>query len=243
MALLRDRAGGALRRIVIDDRRALAAAQAYCRDHAPGLESLLQPHDGAGSLFAAYGVDDEVAAALEPEVPLACGGRVIIEPTAALTAIDVDAGPAPARRANLEAAAEIGRQIRLRGLAGQILIDFVSTRDREARDEALDALRAALAFDGADSNLFGFTRLGLVEMTRRRTRPGLAEVLGGATAAEAAALDLIRETLRAARTAAGRRSQIKAPRAVVELLRGPMAGAWREVESRLGRAVALEAEE
>jgi ribonuclease G len=136
--------------------------------------------EGQGA-FASLGVEDMVQAALAPRVPLPGGASMMVEPTRALVAVDVNTGPdtspAASLKANIAAARDLPRQLRLRGLGGQVVIDFapMPKRDRATLDQVL---RAAFRADGAESNLAGWTTLGLYELTRKRDRLPLAEALG-----------------------------------------------------------------
>lgn len=188
--VLRDRAHAGLRRIVVDEPRAAADARAFCAEYLPGLERRVEIWDGIDPLFEALGVEDDIADALEPMVALPCGGSLIIEETHALTAIDVNTGRNTGRTShadtvlatNLEAAGEIARQLRLRGLGGLAVIDFVHMDAADDEAEVLDALLAALADDPAFIRATGFSDLGLVELARRRGQGPLAArlaVLGG----------------------------------------------------------------
>ncbi len=184
------------------------------------------------------------------------GGAIRIAETPALVAIDVDAG---ARRiggsedtalaVNLEAATAIAREVRRRELGGHIIVDFIALRRQAHRDRALGALRSAFAGDRLETHVAGYTRLGKVELTRRRVRPSLRARLcapcpacagsGGLLAPEAAA----RRALRAAAhelsgQAMGQPTVVAAP-PVAAALRGPAADALAAVEARLGRALFL----
>lgn len=136
--------------------------------------------DSEGS-FAEHGVDDLIADLLAPQVDLSGTGHMMIEPTRALVAVDVNTGgdtsPAAGLKANIAAARELPRQLRLRGLGGQIVIDFapVPKRDRAVLDQVL---RAAFKGEAAETSLVGWTTLGLYELVRKRDRLTLAEVLG-----------------------------------------------------------------
>lgn len=122
-------------------------------------------------------VDDELAAALEREVPLPRGGMLTIERTRAMTVIDVDGGSQGALEVDLDAAGEIARQLRLRRLGGIIVVDFVDLRRAADRERLHAALRRAVAADPEPVEVLAMTRLGLVQMTRRRTGPSLDEML------------------------------------------------------------------
>ncbi len=137
-----------------------------------------------GSAFRARGVDAELEAALSPVIALPSGGRVTITETAALTAIDVDTGgahdggpPRTALMVNAEAAAAIGRAIRLRDLAGTIIIDFVAMTRADHRAKITASLRNAIDCDDRHVRVVGFTRLGLFELRRQRRGPSLSEIL------------------------------------------------------------------
>jgi ribonuclease G len=131
--------------------------------------------------FGQLGVDDLVVELLDPRVPLAGGGHMMIEPTRALVAIDVNTGPdtspAASLKINIAAARDLPRQLRLRGLGGQIVADFapMPKKDRAILDQVL---KAAFKGDG-ETNLAGWTTLGLYEMTRKRDRLPLDEVAEG----------------------------------------------------------------
>jgi Ribonuclease G/E len=126
------------------------------------------------------GLLDQIAALLAPRVTLPGGGHMVIEPTRALVAVDVNTGPdtspAAALKINIAAARDLPRQLRLRGLGGQVVVDFapVPKRDRTILDQVL---RAAFKGEAAETNLAGWTTLGLYELVRRRDRLALADTL------------------------------------------------------------------
>jgi ribonuclease G len=147
-------------------------AERWCKAFVPSLEARLEPVEAG--LFDLHDLDEAIAALAEPRVPLSGGASLVIEPTEALTVIDVNAGPdANALSVNLTAADEIGRQLRLRHIGGIVVIDFISmTRPRD-RDRIVDALKVAVADDPAQTYIVPMSALGLVEMTRERRGPGL----------------------------------------------------------------------
>ncbi len=138
----------------------------------PGLELLKLP-DGQPA-FASAGVEDEIERALASEVPFARGGRIRIEPTAAGIAIDVDGGGRAPLEANLEAAAEIARQVRLRNLGGTILIDFISLAQRGDQRRLEDAVKRAFRGDPLPVDVHTLPALGLVALSRARRGEPLA---------------------------------------------------------------------
>jgi Rne/Rng family ribonuclease len=216
-------------RVVVDsaallaDIRPLFAAAELCRD-------------------AFDEVADDLDAALDSWVPLPGGGTLIIEFTAALTVIDIDSGGGSALDANLAAVPEIARQLRLRGVAGHVILDIIPLRDRRALGRIVEALRQAVADDPTPTHVIGTTPLGLVEMTRERRRPTLAETMLDATPARRSAdslgLDALRALLREADTRPGARLALAAsPEVVTALRRRPAALA--QAADRLGRPLTL----
>lgn len=231
-ALLAEHPG--VERLTVDDDAAFAAL----RRRYP---ALAHRHRG-GSAFADCGAEEALAQALEPVVPLPSGGSLIIEATAAVTAIDVNGGAGQPRDANREAVAEIARQLRLRGIGGHIVIDFIPERGPEHRRRLVEAMRAAVANDPVPTHVVGASPLGLVEMTRERRRPALAEVMEEATrlpSAETVGLDGLRRLVRGV-ARPGTPTLTAAPEVVDALRRLPEALA--EVAERLGHGPALRAD-
>lgn len=249
VALLRTAAGPALRRVVVDDAPTLSALRAVV----PAIAGALELWRGRQPLFAAEGIDEAIEAALSPQVPLRSGGRLAIEETEAVVAIDVDSGatPAPSPRAaafacDLEAAAAIGRHIRLRDLAGTIVIDFVPLRRPAERERVFRALQDALRGDDRRLRIGGWTRLGLLELVRERRGPSLLRRLTGPCAGGGRSRNprwVAGEALRQV-AAAWREPGCGAPRliaspAVAAMLDGGLAEARRAVEERLGAPLAV----
>ncbi len=208
--------------------------------------------------FEREGVEAAIEALLEPHVGLPSGGSLLIEPVQTLTAIDVNTGGAegrggPAAQAlavDLEAAAEIPRQLRLRGLSGLIVIDFLGLSDLAARRRLVEALKRGLNDDPVTSRVFPMRRSGLVEMTRRRARPALHELLtepcgiGGAGRVKdpvTRAFEALRAAARAAACSPGRRLAVVADAHTLAALQGTAAAARRALEQRFGRPLALRA--
>jgi len=167
-------------RVVADHPAMLAAV----RRVAPDLAERAERWSGPGRLFECQGVEDEIAAALLPEVPLPGGGRLLIHETPALVAIDVDSAAATAGgrestalTVNRQAASAVADAIMLRDLGGAIVIDFVPMRRRAYREQVLAVLVEGLAADDRPRRIGGFTKLGLVELTRQRLGPSLGRRL------------------------------------------------------------------
>ncbi len=242
--LLREAAGDD--EIVFDQLDDLALARAWCRKLSPAGETRLHHHTGPGPLLD---IEAEIEAALARDVALPGGGRLIVEPTRALTAIDVDSAGADgegarggtARRVNLEAAREIPRQLRLRAIAGLVVVDFLNPGGQKARRAVLSALEAGLARDPAPTRHAGFSRLGLVEIARTRNRPPLAERLlepgGRRASARALAAAMVRAAARE-RVLGGGPLRLVAAAEVIEAISDP-AAVTDYLAHRLGRPVVL----
>jgi ribonuclease G len=164
-----------LERIVLADRAAMARARSYLEEWRP---SLLERLDCSADAFEASGAGEQLQAALEPVVPLPGGGSLVIQPTAALTAIDVDGGGRRPLETNLEAAQEIARQVRLRRIGGTIVVDFIDLATKPDRARLFSALRAAFAGDSAPVQIFPMSPLGLVQLSRKRVGRSLAAEFG-----------------------------------------------------------------
>ncbi|MFQ5785663.1 MAG: Rne/Rng family ribonuclease [Alphaproteobacteria bacterium] len=253
---LRDHAGPALERVPIDSPDALAEARRFCERFLPAIAGRLEAYREAEPIFERFGVEAALDDALAPGIALPSGGGLVIEETEALVAIDVNTGrstsgdgPATLLHANLEAAAEIARQLRLRALGGLIVIDFAHMTRAEHRRRVVEALRDALAGDRAANPPRGFTPLGLVEMTRRRSRPTLAETLcdpcsacdgeGRWKSAPSVAFEIARRLMRTAATAPPGRLTVAAAPEVAALLSAAGAGPLAGLEAALGRTLEL----
>lgn len=200
----------------------------------------------AGDLFAAEGVDDVLVDALSPTVSLPGGAALHIQETAALTAIDVDAGPLKADEANRLAVPEIARQIRLRALAGMIVIDFVAPRRDvfSAKKALAQDLRTAMAADLVPAQVLGVSGLGLVEIRRDRHRPPLGDLMQGPTLPaalpEAIALGILHRAVRLGVSQPGRWPRLRISAGLAGLLDGPLHSARQEAEITLGGALTIE---
>lgn len=162
-------------RIAVGDAAAFAGVRTWLERHQPALVGRLELLPDA---FAATGADEQLDQALSPVVPLPGGGSLILEPTAALTAIDVNGGGRPALEVDLAAVPEIARQIRLRRLGGSIVVDFVDLANRRERARVDTALREALRDDPLPVRVWPMSDLGLAQISRQRAGPSLADEFG-----------------------------------------------------------------
>ncbi|MDH5456912.1 MAG: ribonuclease E/G, partial [Gammaproteobacteria bacterium] len=206
------------------------------------------------------GIEDEIHKALERSIPLKSGGYLIFDQTEALTTIDVNTGGYVGHRnleetiyrTNLEAAVAIGRQLRLRNIGGIIIIDFIDMEEADHRSNVLAVLEQALARDHARHQISGVSLLGLVEMTRKRTRESLQHVLceecpscngrGFVMTAETVCFEIFREIIRQARQFEFEEILVLASQDVVELLLDEQARSLAEIEGQIGRPVRLQTE-
>ena len=156
---------------------------AYLQSTAPDLVSKVQLYEDSISLFDRYHVDDQLKKALDRKVFLPSGGHLVIDRTEALTVIDVNTGKfvgssnleETVLQNNLEAAEELGRQLRLRDIGGIIVIDFIDMESTDNQQKVLRRLKETLAKDKTRTQVFEVSHLGLVEMTRKNVSVGLLE--------------------------------------------------------------------
>ena len=186
LRVLRDELARGVSRVLVDSPREHARMREFAAAFMP--EAALARSSctpGPRPLFDLNGVEEEIAKALDRKVPLKSGGHLVIDQTEAMTTIDVNTGAYVGHRnleetifrTNLEAAVSIARQLRLRNLGGIIIIDFIDMRDEPHRRAVLAALERALAGDRAQTHIVSLSPLGLVEMTRKRTRESLEHLL------------------------------------------------------------------
>ena len=231
---VRDFARQGIERIVIDSRENFTALRDFCLKYMPEVAGLVEYYDGERALFDRRGVEDDIQRALQRVVTLKSGGHLVIDQTEAMTTIDVNTGSFVGRhkqedtlfQTNLEAASALARQLRLRNLGGIIIVDFIDMRDAEHRRQVHRALEKAMARDPARNKITGVSELGLVEMTRKRTRESLERILceacpscagrGVLKTVETVCYEIFREILRAARACESGELRVLACPAVIE---------------------------
>ncbi len=200
-------------------------------------------------LFEGFGVEDVIQDALAPQVMLTRGGRMTINETPALTAIDIDTAAASggggtpaklAREVNMAAVKRLAREFRLRNIGGQIIIDVVPMKSKKDRQDVLTAFKQALEPDPNECHVLGYTGLGLIELTRRRMGASLARRLLKAPEAVPSPGAEALARLAAAVEAGGASPRIRASRAVIGVLKGSLTAAVKEAEAQLGAAIVLE---
>jgi ribonuclease G len=258
--VLRDIATDETAAILVDAPGALAELQAFAQTYMPSLFGRLRRYTAERPLFDLHGVEEELERALARRVDLKSGGYLIIDQTEAMTTIDVNTGGFVGGRnfddtifkTNLEAAQAIARQLRLRNLGGIIILDFIDMGSSEHRDAVLVELRRALSRDRTKSSVSGFTSLGLVEMTRKRTRESLAHLLcepcgtcggkGAIKTARTVCYEIMREIQREARQFNPGEFRILASQAVIDLFLEEESQHLAAVGDAIGKRISMRVE-
>jgi ribonuclease G len=258
--VLRDMVTDGTSAVRVDSRENHQKLAAFARAYMPGLVDKLQHYTGERPLFELYNVEQEIEKALSRRVDLKSGGTLVIDQTEAMTTVDVNTGGFVGQRnfddtvfkTNLEAAQAIARQLRLRNLGGIIVVDFIDMDSEEHRVAVLEEFRRALARDRTRLTVSGFTALGLVEMTRKRTRESLAHVLcepcqtcggrGEVKTARTVCYEVLREILREARAFNAREFRVLASRSVCDLFHEEESGALAMLSDFIGKPVSMQVE-
>ena len=258
--VLRDLASETTQAIRIDSREQFDSLLAFGREFMPAAAEKLQHYKGERPIFDLFAIDEEVARALGRRVDLKSGGYLIVDQTEALTTIDVNTGGFVGARnfddtifkTNLEAALAIARQLRLRNLGGIVIVDFIDMTREDHREAVLAEFRKQLARDRVKTMVGGFSQLGLVEMTRKRTRESLAHMLcepcavcqgkGSVKTARSVAYDILREILREARQFNPREFRVVASPLVIELFLDEESQHLAGLSDFIGKPISLQSE-
>jgi ribonuclease G len=258
--VLRDMVSEITQTIRVDSREQFEALQAFGAEFMPQAVKKLQHYKGERPIFDLYAIDEEIAKALGRRVDLKSGGYLIIDQTEALTTVDVNTGGFVGARnfddtifkTNLEAAQAIARQLRLRNLGGIIIADFIDMARADHRDAVLAEFKKQLARDRVKTMVGGFSQLGLVEMTRKRTRESLAHMLcepcpvcegkGIVKTARSVVYDIFREILREARQFNPQEFRIVAAPKVIELFLDEESQHLAGLSEFIGKPVSLQSE-
>ena len=258
--VLRDLVGEHTQSIRIDSTEQFHRLRAFGQEFMPAAAGKLQHYRGERPIFDLYSIDEEIARALGRRVDLKSGGYLIIDQTEALTTVDVNTGGYVGARnfddtifkTNLEAAGAIARQLRLRNLGGIIIVDFIDMAQSAHQEAVLTEFRKQLARDRVKTMSGGFSQLGLVEMTRKRTRESLAHMLcepcascqgrGAIRTSRSVAYDILREILREARQFNPREFRVVASPQVVELLLDEESTHLAGLSDFIGKPISLQSE-
>ena len=244
----------------VDSRETHQAMHLFAGQFMPNVLPKLTHYTGERPLFDLHNVEDDIERALARRVDLKSGGYLIIDQTEALTTVDVNTGGFVGGRTfddtifktNLEAAQVIARHLRLRNLGGIIIIDFIDMDTEEHRNAVLNEFRKALARDRTRMTINGFTQLGLVEMTRKRTRESLAHVLcqpcpvcagrGELKTAQTVCYEVLRELVREARQFSAREFRILASQQVIDMFLDEESHSLAMLSDFIGKPISLQVE-
>jgi ribonuclease G len=260
LRVLRDFVNHECERILVDSRETFQKIEDFAKEYLQRFSDRIQLYNGERPLFEMYGVEEEIERALARRVPLKSGGYLIMDQTEALTTIDVNTGGFVGGRnfddtifkTNLEAAQVIARQLRLRNLGGIIIVDFIDMDNEVHREAVLSEFQKALALDRTRVTVNGFTQLGLVEMTRKRTRESLAHILcepcscchgrGEIKTAQTICYEILRELLREARQFDAREFRILASQKVIDMFLDEESQSLAMLEDFIGKPISLQVE-
>ena len=258
--VVRDLVNSDIERVRVDSEASHRELREFAATFMPELGPAIELYQDPRPLLDLYGVEDEIQKALQTSVPLKSGGYLVIEQTEAMTTIDVNTGGYVGHRnleetifrTNLEAAVAIARQLRVRNLGGIIIIDFIDMTEEAHRSQVLAALAAALEGDHAHTQITQSSPLGLVEMTRKRSRESLEHIMcqpcptcqgrGSVKNAETVCYEICREILRQHRQFQAQELVVLAHQEVIEMLLDEESGSLAELSDLTGKAIRLQAE-
>jgi ribonuclease G len=260
LRVLRDMVTADVERILVDSPSDFDAMQEFAATYLSGTVPAIELYQRRRPIFDLHGIEDEIRKSLERNISLKSGGYLIFDQTEAMTTIDVNTGAYVGHRnleetiyrTNLEAAIAIARQLRLRNLGGIIIIDFIDMEEEDHRENVIQALEQALARDHARHQITPLSPLGLVEMTRKRTRESLQHVLcedcsacsgrGFVMTAETVCFEIFREIIRQSRQFEFDEVMVLANEEVIELLLDEQARSLAELEEQTGKSIRLQPE-
>ncbi len=257
---LRDMVAEDIDSIQIDSKETFASLQKFSKEFIPELSKKIEHYTGERPIFDMHSVEDEIQKSLKRSVQLKSGGYLIIDQTEAMTTVDVNTGGFVGNRnleetifkTNLEAAQTLARQLRLRNLGGIIILDFIDMQQEDHKEQVMSALLKALERDHAKTSVMPFSSLGLVEMTRKRTRESLEHVLcescstcegrGYIKTATTVCYEIFREILRESRQFDARELLVLASLDVTDLLLDEESDSLAELQEFIGVPIRFQAE-
>jgi len=260
MRTLRDEVRGNIEKVRVDSADVAERLARFAEQFVPEVAGRIEHYAGDRPIFDLYGVEDEIEKALGKRVQLKSGGYLIIDQTEAMTTVDVNTGAYVGSRnleetilkTNLEAAGALARQLRVRNLGGIIIIDFIDMKDPEHRRQVLRNLERALERDHARTAISPLSDLGLVQMTRKRTRESLERTLcepcatcqgrGTVKSAETVCYEIFREILREARSYDNDTLLVLASQSVVDRLLDEESGNVADLEEQIGKTIRFQVE-
>lgn len=257
---LRDLYRDGIERIRVDSRETYLRLVEFAETFVPEIVSVIEHYTGESPVFDIYSVEDEIEKALARKVKLKSGGHLVFDQTESMTTIDVNTGGYVGGRnleetifkTNLEAAQAIARQLRLRNLGGIIIIDFIDMKSSEHKQQVLQALERHLEKDRAKTKISEVSALGLIEMTRKRTRESLEHIMcescpacsgrGVLKTAESVCLEIFREIIREVRQYNVQQILVLASNEVAEMLLDEKADMLAELEAFLNVQIKFRSE-
>jgi len=260
LRVMRDLSASQAEKIRIDSRETFTKVRNFAEEFTPELGSRIEHYPGERPILDLYSTEDEIQRALQRKVELKSGGHLVIDQTEAMTTIDVNTGGFVGHRnleetifkTNLEAAQAIARQLRLRNLGGIIIVDFIDMLEEEHRRQVLRALEKSLERDHSKITISDVTSLGLVQITRKRTRESLEHVLcetcptcsgrGSIKSAESVCYEIFREILREQRQYDAQKLLVVAAQNVVDLLLDEESTSVAELEEFIGIPIRFQVE-
>ncbi len=256
---IRDLHNREVKKVVVDCKKTYSDIITFIETFMPQLKNSVSMYEGDYPVFDSYGIEVEISRALGKSVWLKSGGYIVIEETEALVVIDVNTGKYVGKenqadtilKTNLEAIKEIAYQIRLRNLGGIIIIDFIDMERKSDREQVMLTLKEALASDRAKTNVVDMSDLGLVQMTRKRTRENLSRMIcdrccycegrGSIKSVQSIAYDILRSVTREAKLASGNRILISAHPDIVSFLYDEERFGIENLEKNLNRKIIIKA--
>jgi len=257
---LRDMVAENIESIKVDSQETFASLYEFSKTYIPELLTKIEHYVGERPIYDMHNIEDEIQKSLKRSVQLKSGGYLIIDQTEAMTTIDVNTGAFVGNRnleetifkTNLEAAQTIARQLRLRNLGGIIILDFIDMSQEDHKEQVLMALEKALKIDTAKTSVTQLSSLGLVEMTRKRTRESLEHVLcescstcqgrGFIKTATTVCYEIFREILRESRQFDARELLVLASQDVTELFLDEESDSLAELQEFIGVPIRFQAE-
>jgi ribonuclease G len=258
--VIRDVVSSEVERIQIDSEQECERLKHFAETFVPEMVPVIQMYSGRRPILDLYGVEEDIERALARKVSLKSGGYLIFDQTEAMTTIDVNTGAYVGHlnledtifRTNLEAALTLARQLRIRNLGGIIIIDFIDMEEEGHRRQVLEALEMALSDDHARTQISEHSALGLIVMTRKRTRESLEHIMCGVCPScdgngfvktpETVCYEIFREILRQHRQFKFKELVVLAHQDVVELLLDEESASLAELEEMTGKPIRLQTE-
>ncbi|MGV2870471.1 ribonuclease G [Colwellia sp. E150_009] len=260
LRVLRDFVGVKFERIRVDSKLTYDQLISFTQEFVPELTQVMEYYPGERPIFDLFSVEVEIQRALQRKIELKSGGHLVIDQTEAMTTIDINTGAFVGHRnledtifsTNIEATQAIARQLRLRNLGGIIIVDFIDMHSEDHKRRVLNSLEMAMAKDNVKFSVHGFSSLGLVEMTRKRTRESLEHILcgecpvctgrGNLKTVETVCFEILREIVRVNRAHEADKFIVYAASAVSEFLVNDEFHSLAEVEMFIGKSIKVQTE-